>query len=343
MPRLLAVDGNSLGHRGFHSLQSGSDASPAAVTGAVVSMLATAWRYGPYDGVLVAFDHPSNRRKLAHPEYKANRPPTPESLGAALRELRVHLESCGFAVVEEEGLEADDLLAAAVDDCGARSWRCDVLSSDRDLTALVEEGVRLLRPRARFADLVVEDVPTVRRRYGVEPGQYTELAALRGDPSDGLDGAHGIGAKTAAKLLRQHGSVAALYEHLGEVPARIEASLREARARVERNLFLMAPIPHVTVDVSLAIGAGIDPERVTATLTPLGLERAARRMRRSLSSPIPPMPPPPRAPIAWDPDEPVTTERLPNRGERPSATTTSNAARASRYAQDVPLEQGSLF
>lgn len=351
MPRLLAVDGNSLGHRGFHSLQGGTDSPANAVTGAVVSMLASACGHGPYDGMLVAFDHPANRRKTAHPEYKANRPPTPQPLRDALDALRLHLDACGFDVVEQEGLEADDLLAAAVDDCLVRGWRCDLLSSDRDLTALVDEGVRLLRPRATFADLVIEDVDVVRHRYGVEPWQYTELAALRGDPSDGLEGAHGIGTKTAAKLLRQHGSISTIYQRLADVPPKIEASLREARDRVERNLVLMAPIPHVTVDTGTAVARGIDAARIDAALAPLGLERAARRMRRLLTSPVPPTPP--RAPPPTSPDEPDVAA-LGTRGQIGSTTSGEGDRRsvgaADGATQDVgqqpprPVgEQTSLF
>lgn len=297
--RLLAVDGNSLGHRGFHSGRAEAergDAPAAYVTGAVVSMLASAWHHGPYDGVVVAFDHPVNRRKVDHPEYKAHRPDSHPDLAGALRELRDHLRGAGFVVAEHEGAEADDLLAAAVDACASRGWACDLLSSDRDLTALVGPRTRLLRPRARFADLTVEDEAAVRATYGIDPARYVELAALRGDPSDGLAGATGIGPKTAARLIRDHGSVANLYAALSDLPPRVEASLRASRARVERNLLLMAPIPHLSVDVDAAIASGVEPDRVAATLGPLGLERAARRFARALTEPLPPRPPAPPAP-----------------------------------------------
>ncbi|MEX2551059.1 MAG: 5'-3' exonuclease H3TH domain-containing protein [Nitriliruptoraceae bacterium] len=333
MPTLravLAVDGNSLGHRAYHSVQ---DAEPGddrpLVTGALISMLASAWVHGPYDAVLVGFDHPVNRRKELAPEYKANRPPTPPALTAALHALRGHLHSCGFHVLEHEGAEADDVLAATSDTCSRLGWRCDLLSSDRDLTALVGPRVRLLRPRARFADLVVEDEARVRATYGVDPASYVELAALRGDDSDGLRGAHGIGAKTAARLLREHGSVSALYDALSDLPPRIEASLREARARVERNLLLMAPVPHLDVRVDELTGAIVDPDRVGDTLEPLGLGAAARRFARALAAP----PPPPSAP---HPAHDAARTDGPHRDEPPRA-------RALRAAAASEGEQGSLF
>jgi 5'-3' exonuclease len=299
-PSLLAVDGNSLGHRAFHSVR--AEAEPGGVevppiVGAVVTMLATTWVVGPYDAVVVAFDHAENRRKHDHPEYKANRTDEHPALRPRLAELRDHLAACGFTVTDHPGAEADDLLAAVADACTARAWRCDLLSSDRDLTALVGPTTRLLRPRATFSDLRIEDEAAVRATYGIEPGQYTDLAALRGDPSDGLDGARGIGPKTAARLLRDHGSVPGIYASLHELPTKVEASLREARARVERNLMLMAPIPRLRVDVEAVLARGVDPDRVAATLGELGLEAAARRFARALTAPPPPpMPPPPDEP-----------------------------------------------
>lgn len=300
MSRLLAVDGNSLGHRAWHSLRAGGDGGADATgdrpltTGAVVSMLATAWQYGPYDRVVVGFDHPHNQRKDAFPEYKSTRPPTPPELTAALERLREDLDRIGVSVVEHEGAEADDVLAAVVDACEARQARCDLLSSDRDLTALVSTTTRLLRPRARFADLQIEDREQVRHRYGIEPWQYTELAALRGDPSDGLAGATGIGPKIAARLLRDHGTVANLYTALHDLPPRVETALREARDRVERNLLLMAPLPHLPIDLDAI--TPLDADRAAEVLAALGLERSGRRLRRAMLTPAATPPPPTTTP-----------------------------------------------
>lgn len=292
MPKLLAVDGNSLGHRAFHATQAEGPTGPF-VTETVVRMLGTVWRYGPYDAIVVGFDHPVNQRKLDHPEYKAQRPPSPPALAAHLRDLRTHLADCGFLVVEVEGAEADDLLAATADATTARGWDCDLLSSDRDLTAVVADRVRLLRPRASMLDLLVEDVDAVRARYGVEPHAYVDLAALRGDPSDGLRGAHGIGPKIAARLLRDHGSVLALYDALHDLPPKVEAALRRSRADVERNLLLMAPLPHLEVDVDAAVTAGVDVGRVVAACDGLGISRAGARFRAAVQAPPPPPVPPP--------------------------------------------------
>lgn len=316
--RLLAVDGNSLGHRAFHSTRDDPESGPHAVTGAVVSMLAGIWHLGPYDGIFVGFDHPVNQRKLEHPEYKANREETDPALTAGLQRLREDLRACGFVVAEVEGSEADDLVAAAVDHCLHVGWECDVLSSDRDLTALVTEGVRLLRPRATFADLAIEDLDEVRRTYGIEPEQYVDLAALRGDPSDGLEGVAGIGPRIAARLVRDYGSIRGIYEALIDLPPKLEASLRAARDRVERNVLLMSPVPHLEVDVDAAIRPGIDLDRIDAALAERDLANPARRFRRAVTSPpVPPVPPPPEvAPDVEAPPRRAQPRPVPSDGEQ---------------------------
>ncbi|MEX0834760.1 MAG: 5'-3' exonuclease H3TH domain-containing protein, partial [Nitriliruptor sp.] len=293
---ILAVDGNSLGHRAFHATHRDEPSGPF-VTATVLGMLATAWSYGPYDAVVVGFDHPVNRRKLEHPEYKAHRPANHPDLAGHLQALRRDLEACGFRVVEQEGVEADDLLAATADACGAVGWSCDLLTSDRDLTAVVGPTTRLLRPRASMSDLLVEDEAAVRATYGIEPWQYVDLAALRGDPSDGLKGADGVGPKIAARLLRDHGSVLGIYAALHDLHPKLEAGLRASRADVERNLVLMAPIPHLEVDVVGAVDGGCDPERVVAACADLGIPWAGARFRNAVTAPPPPpMPPPPSDP-----------------------------------------------
>lgn len=301
MTHVLAVDGNSLAHRAFHALRRDPDRPREFVLSGLVAMLATAWTHGPFDAVVIGFDHHDNRRKVADPGYKSHRDEKDPELVTQLAELGAGLTTCGFEVARVPGAEADDVMAAVADACTARGWRCSVLSSDRDLLALVTEDVTLLRPRGTMSDLGVYTPEGVVAEYGVRPEQYTDLAALRGDPSDGLDGVHGIGPKTAARLLRDYGDVPGIYANLGNLHPRVEAQLRAGRDNVERNLWLMAPIPHLDVDVDGAVARGLAPTRLTEALTARGLDRAAGLFRLALERPaLPPMPPPPT-----EPDEPL--------------------------------------
>ena len=201
---ILAVDGNSIAHRSFHA------SDPDERTGAwmcdmVVRIIASVWSHGPFDAVVVGFDHDVNDRKLADPLYKAGRSEKDPALVTALARVPAQLEQVGLSCACVRGAEADDVLATVATAASARGWRTVLLSSDRDLTAQVGPLVTLLRPRGTMADLVVTDPATVRAEYGVEPEQYVDFAAMRGDASDGLAGVHGIGPKTAARLLRDHG------------------------------------------------------------------------------------------------------------------------------------------
>lgn len=277
MTTVLAVDGNSLGHRAFHATHRDAPVGPF-VTATVVGMLATAWSYGPYDAIVVGFDHPINHRKLEHPEYKAHRPPNHPELDQHLTDLRDHLAACGFHVVEQEGIEADDVLAATADACGAVGWSCDLLSSDRDLTAVVGPNVRLLRPRASMADLLVEDEAAVRARYGVEPWQYVDLAALRGDPSDGLPGAKGIGEKIARDLLHEHADLEGVLAAAGRAGAlrpRVRAALSEAaqELRAFRAIATLQP-----VEIPRPADAPLDGAAAARAARERGMERLAVRL-----------------------------------------------------------------
>jgi len=284
MRQLLAVDGSSLAHRAWHSTRDDERSDQeGTVTAAFVAMLATTWQHGPYAALLVAFDHPVNHRRRDFPEYKAQRAGTPDALRAALDRTIEHLRTAGVAVRQHEGAEADDLLAAASDGARARDWACDLLSSDRDLIALVGGAVRLLRPRQRFTDLTIEDEDEVRRAYGVDPWHYLDLAALRGDVSDGLTGAPGIGATRAARLVRDHGSVADIYRALPDLPPALARSLREGREAVERNVLLMSPLPHLDVDLDDAAARGAPLEALAELVSSLGFPGAARRVQRILS------------------------------------------------------------
>lgn len=299
MRELLAVDGSSLVHRAWHSTRHDADADrDGAVTAAFASMLATTWVHGPYRSLVVALDHPVNHRRRDFPEYKAQRDAAPEGLRAALERTATHLSDAGVALRREEGVEADDLLAAVADGARHRAISCDLLSSDRDLIALVGGPVRLLRPRQRFTDLAIEDEAQVRATYGVEPAQYVDLAALRGDPSDGLAGAPGIGPARAARLVRDHGGISGVYRALADLPPAIARGLREGRDAVERNLLLMSPIPHLDVALDDVIGRAAPLGALADLIEGLGFSGAARRVRRAVSEPasharMPPIPPVP--------------------------------------------------
>lgn len=295
---VLAVDGNSLAHRAWHALRAsepdGRLPEGPFVARGMVRMLATAWIEGPYDAVVVCFDGPDNLRKKRFAGYKAGREEKDPELVRQLERAQRVLEACAFTVAQLDGYEADDLLAVVAATCTEADWRCTIVSSDRDLTALVSDVVTLLRPGQSMAQIRTYTPASTEAEYGVPPERYLQLAALRGDPSDGLDGVRGVGAKTAARLINTYGSIATVYAYLAELTPGQRDALVAARDAVERNLDLMAPMTDVDVDVAAAVANGVDLDAVAATLGQLGMRETADHFRHAVQrGPIPPLPPPP--------------------------------------------------
>jgi DNA polymerase I len=201
---LLAVDGDSFAHRAYHALPKSIRLN--AVVG-FTNMLVRLWQAERPDAVLVAWDTlsvPTYRHEAFEP-YQSGRV-FEESILEQLEILPEVVSGFGFLVAKAPGYEADDFLAAA-----AREWPGDVLvaTSDRDAFQLASERVTILQPTRGVSELARIGPAEVRERYGVEPEQVPDLIALRGDPSDKLPGARGIGPKKAAGLLAQYGSLEA--------------------------------------------------------------------------------------------------------------------------------------
>jgi DNA polymerase I len=200
--RLLAVDGDSFAHRAYHALPKSIRLN--AVVG-FTNMLVRLWQAERPDAVLVAWDTLSvpTYRHESFAAYQSGRV-FEDSIVEQLEILPQVVASFGFLVAKAPGYEADDFLAAA-----ATAWPGEVLvaTSDRDAFQLASDRVTILQPTRGVSELARIGPAAVRERYGVEPAQVPDLIALRGDPSDKLPGARGIGPKKAAELLAQYGSL----------------------------------------------------------------------------------------------------------------------------------------
>ncbi len=270
---VLAVDGNSLIHRAFHS-QAGTglrtlDGRPMwAVRGLVGQLLEAVDRLQP-DCVVVGFDDPDvSIRRNRWPHYKAQRADKLESLISQLLLAREVLEQLGVVVAVPPGLEADDVLAAVAGLAVRDGFRAVLMTSDRDAFALIDETTSVLR----ILSGGVESSPLLtperlQLMLGIRPHQYRDYAALRGDASDNLPGVPGIGPKTAAALLIALGSATAAFDDVvagGESVRRAvgrSAAARladpAARAAWEHNCEVMAPqlgveLPRLTSSLPLA-------------------------------------------------------------------------------------------
>jgi DNA polymerase-1 len=204
---LLVIDGDSFAHRAYHGLPKSVRRAGNRGAGAIVGFANFLLRLFESErprAVLVGWDTlgaPTYRQRL-FPGYQGGRQFDAE-LVEQLDVLPEFVVACGFAMAKAPGYEADDFLAAAAAEETRRGGRALVASGDRDAFQLASDVVTLLHP-VRAGEMARIGPAEVRERYGVEPAQVPDFIALRGDPSDKLPGARGVGAKGAAMLLRQY-------------------------------------------------------------------------------------------------------------------------------------------
>src|SRR5215207_7201787 len=207
---LLAVDGDSFAHRAYHALPKSitrRDGTPGGAILGFANVLLKLYLDERPRTVLVGWDtlDAPNRRQLAFPAYQSGRVFDDELL-EQLAIIPEFVQACGFANAKAPGYEADDFLAAAAAGEEKRGDRTIVASGDRDAFQLASNLTTILYP-SRAGEMARIGPNEVEERYGVKPTQVPDFIALRGDPSDRIPGAKGVGASTAASLLRNYGSL----------------------------------------------------------------------------------------------------------------------------------------
>jgi DNA polymerase-1 len=200
------VDGDSFAHRAYHGLPKSIRRAGNRGGGAIVgfaNFLLRLFESEQPRAVLVGWDTlgAPTYRQLLFPGYQGGRQFDAELI-EQLEALPEFVTACGFATAEAPGYEADDFLAAAAAEEARRGGRALIASGDRDAFQLASDAVTILHP-VRAGEMARIGPAEVRERYGVEPAQVPDFIALRGDPSDKLPGARGVGAKGAAALLQQ--------------------------------------------------------------------------------------------------------------------------------------------
>jgi len=255
--KLLLLDGNSLTYRAFYALPTDMATASGQVTNAVfgfTSMFAYLMKDQQPDGVMVAFDRPEPTfRHEANPLYKAQREAAPDILRQQMGLVREVLDALRVHVVELAGWEADDILATVAEQAKAEGHEVIIVTGDRDSYQLVEDpGVKVLYNRRGVSDYALYDEAGIKEKTGVTPAQYTQYAALRGDPSDNLDGVPGVGEKTAAKLINTYGDLDGIFANVDAQTPKLRSSLAEHENRVRENATLMVLRRNAPIEVDLA-------------------------------------------------------------------------------------------
>ena len=241
---LLLVDGSALLYRSHFAfirnpLRNAKGEVTSAVFGVLQILLPILDQRRP-DRVAVVFDTaaPTFRHRV-YADYKAHRPPMPKDLVPQIPRVREVIRLLGLPIVEQEGVEADDLIGSLAKEAERDDAFTLVLTSDKDFYQLVSDRILLLSPRAKGGDLLTIDRAGVRERFGVEPSEMVDLLALMGDAVDNVPGVPGVGEKTAAQLIQKFHALDTLYASLDRVErVALREKLRqnEDRARLSQRL-----------------------------------------------------------------------------------------------------------
>ena len=283
---LLVVDAPSLLYRAFHALPrsiKGREGQPVnALLGTANLILREVEKWRPRAVALCFGPDAADYRVELYGPYHAERPDVPDELAPQFADAPDFFEAFGWVSVIAEDLEADDVMGSLAHLEEEGGGEALLLTGDRDLFQCVTDRVKVLYLRTGVRGGEPIDPPEVKRRYGVPPELVPDFIALRGDPSDGLPGAKGVGEKTAADLLRRRGSLEAVLEGaVRERPARLSGALLDGadELRAFKDIATLRPLelerpPDRETDYARAAGAA--RER--------GMNRLGERLERIAAS-----------------------------------------------------------
>jgi DNA polymerase-1 len=282
VPRhLYLIDGSAYIFRAFFALppMTRSDGTPTNAVMGFSSMILNLIEQTDADYVAVIFDAKrENFRNEIYPDYKGHRPDAPEELRPQFSLIRDATEAFNLPCLEMEGYEADDLIATYAKQAVAKGSKVTIVSSDKDLMQLVQDGIEMWDPMKNTAihhDQVVE-------KFGVPPEKVVDVQALAGDSTDNVPGVPGIGIKTAAQLIVDYGDLDTLLERAGEIkqPKRRENLIEHAElARISRELVRLKQDVPVEVPLEELKRRPLDNDRLLDFLKLMEFKRLIARFQ----------------------------------------------------------------
>ena len=247
------VDGTSYIHRAYHAIRNLANSSglPTNAVYGFTRMLLKLLSDRDPKYLAVVFDTKGKTfRHRLYEAYKANRPPAPEDLIAQIPYIHRIVQGLNIQALYKEGFEADDIIGTLAKEASIKGYQVVIVTGDKDFRQVVSPRITLwdsMRDR-------ITDYEAFRRDYeGLEPAQIIDLMGLAGDSSDNVPGVPGIGEKTALSLIRSHGSIESVYEHLEEVSGK---KLKENLTRFKEQALLSRTL--VTIDCNVHLDKGVD-------------------------------------------------------------------------------------
>lgn len=246
---ILLIDGTGLIFRAYFSIKPGMttpDGTPVNAVFGVLRLLLKIFRENDVTDSAIVFDAGARTfRNDMYDGYKANRPAPPDDLRPQFGLTIEMAQSCGAPVYSLPGFEADDIIATLAADARNQGHRVSVLTSDKDLLQLLDDGTHLLMP-GKMGAVNEMNLTSFDGKFGFPIDRFVDFKALMGDPSDNIPGVAGIGEKTAARLVSQHGKLESIYSNLDFIkPDGLRKKLEPARD----DVFLFRDLVTVKRDV----------------------------------------------------------------------------------------------
>ncbi len=293
---LYLIDGSGYIFRAFHALPPLTRPSDGLPVGAVHGFCAMLWKLmgdskttDAPTHIAVIFDAGAKTfRNDIYDKYKANRPPPPEELIPQFGLIRDAVRAFNVACVEQDGYEADDIIATYAKDAHARGGTVTIISSDKDLMQLVQPGVGMLdtmKNKRIGTDEVFE-------KFGVRPDKVVDVQSLAGDSVDNVPGVPGIGIKTAAELINEYGDLDSLLARAAEIkqPKRREKLIEFAdQARISRDLVRLKDDVDVALPLEKFGVTAPKPEQLLGFLQRMEFNTLTRKIADSLGAAPPPL------------------------------------------------------
>ena len=304
MSKLILIDGSSYLYRAFHALPplTNTHGEPTGALFGVVNMLRATLKARP-DYVAFVSDAPGPTfRDALYDQYKANRPPMPDDLGAQVEPMLAIVSALGFPILRVEGVEADDVIGTLTEQAHAQGIEVEISTGDKDLAQLVRPGITLVNT---MTNTTMDDAG-VMEKFGVRPDQIIDYLALVGDSVDNVPGVPKCGPKTAAKWLAEYGSLDGVIANADKIGGKIGESLRAALPQLPLSRELVS----IRLNVPLELGVtdlilrDRDVERLRELFTRYEFKAALKELDGAAESAAPaPAPSAPAAAPAVHPGE----------------------------------------
>jgi DNA polymerase-1 len=287
---LFLIDGNSLAYRAFFALPESiatHDGRPTNAIYGLASMFAKLLIDEDPSAVVVCWDAGWSGRELTYEPYKSERKPRPDLLRDQWPHLMPLAEAFGFTNLKVDGYEADDVIASLVKRAREQEIPVMVVSGDRDVYQLVEDGVRVMTTSRGVTDTKIYDRDGVIERYGVPPELVTDLIGLKGDTSDNIPGVPGIGDKTAAQLLQEYGDLEGVLANIDKISGakRKENLTNHAEdARISKQLATAITDIDVELDLDELMAKQMDRSRLREVAREFELRVILQRLEEELGA-----------------------------------------------------------